>query len=116
MLLALDAPVAVAGLLVVAGVGAMALMASCNTLIQTLVDDDKRGRVMSFYTISFIGLGPFGSLLVGALAARFGAAAAVSINGLGCLAAAAVFWIWLPRFLRLIHPAFVRMGISAEAE
>ncbi len=105
-----------AGLLVVAGVGAMAMMVSCNTLIQTLVDDDKRGRVMSFYTISFTGLGPFGSLLVGALAARYGAATAVSINGLGCLAAAAVFWIWLPRFLRLIHPAFVRMGISAEAE
>ena len=94
----------------------MVQMASCNTLIQTLVDDDKRGRVMSFYTISFTGLGPFGSLLVGALAARYGAATAVSINGLGCLAAAAVFWIWLPRFLRLIHPAFVRMGISAEAE
>ena len=91
-------------------------MASCNTLIQTLVDDDKRGRVMSFYTISFVGLGPFGSLLVGALAARFGAPAAVSINGVGCLAAAAIFWMWLPRFLSLVHPVFVRMGIAAEEQ
>jgi MFS family permease len=102
------------GLLVLAGIGSMSLMASCNTLIQTLVDDDKRGRVMSFYTISFVGLGPFGSLLVGALAARFGAPAAVAINGAGCLAAAAVFWMWLPRFLSLVHPALVRMGIAAE--
>jgi MFS family permease len=104
------------GLLVFTGFATMTLMASCNTLIQTLVDDDKRGRVMSFYTISFVGLGPFGSLLVGALAARLGAPTAVFINGLGCLAAAAVFWIWLPRFLRLVHPTFVRMGIAAEAE
>jgi hypothetical protein len=80
------------------------------------VDDDKRGRVMSFYTISFVGLGPFGSLLVGALAARLGAPTAVLVNGLGCLAAAAVFWMWLPRFLRLVQPAFVRMGIAAETE
>ncbi len=104
------------GLLVFTGFATMTLMASCNTLIQTLVDDDKRGRVMSFYTISFVGLGPFGSLLVGALAARLGAPAAVFINGLGCLAAAIVFWIWLPRFLTLIQPAFGRMGIAAEAE
>jgi len=104
------------GLLVFTGFATMTLMASCNTLIQTLVDDDKRGRVMSFYTISFVGLGPFGSLLVGALAARLGAPTAVFINGLGCLAAAAVFWIWLPRFLRLVHPTFVRMGIAAEPE
>jgi len=72
--------------------------------------------VMSFYTISFVGLGPFGSLLVGAMAARFGAATAVSINGLGCLAAAFVFWLWLPRFLKLVHPALDKMGISGEAE
>ena len=104
------------GLLGLTGFATMTLMASCNTLIQTLVDDDKRGRVMSFYTISFVGLGPFGSLLVGGLAARFGAPMAVSINGVGCLAAAAVFWMWLPRFLSLVHPAFVRMGIAAEAE
>jgi len=104
------------GLLIVTGIGSMSLMASCNTLIQTLVDDDKRGRVMSFYTISFVGLGPFGSLLVGAMAARFGAATAVSINGLGCLAAAFVFWLWLPRFLKLVHPALDKMGISGEAE
>jgi MFS family permease len=102
------------GLLGLAGAAGMSLMASCNTLIQTLVDDDKRGRVMSFYTISFVGLAPFGSLLVGALAARFGAPAAVAINGAGCLAAAVVFWMWLPRFLSLIHPVFVRMGIAAE--
>jgi len=104
------------GLLGFAGFGMMSLMASCNTLIQTLVDDDKRGRVMSFYTISFVGLGPFGSLLIGALAARYGAATAVLFNGLGCLAAAAVFWIWLPRFLKLVHPVLDRMGIAAAEQ
>jgi MFS family permease len=102
------------GLLVLAGIGSMTTMASCNTLIQTLVDDDKRGRVMSFYTISFVGLGPFGSLLVGTLAARFGAPAAVTMNGVGCLAAAAIFWMWLPRFLKLVRPVLARMGIPTE--
>jgi hypothetical protein len=69
---------------------------------------------MSFYTISFMGLAPFGSLLVGALATRFGAPAAVACNGVGCLAAAAVFWLWLPRFQSLVHPVLDRMGIAAE--
>ena len=60
-------------LLVVTGLGFMVQMAASNTLLQTLVDDDKRGRVMSFYTMSIMGITPFGSLLAGGLASRIGA-------------------------------------------
>ena len=57
------------GWLVAVGVGMMVQMAGTNTLVQTLVDEDKRGRVMSFYTMAFFGMAPFGSLLAGGLAA-----------------------------------------------
>lgn len=77
--------------LVVAGAGMMIAMAATNTLIQTRVDEDKRGRVMSFYTMAFFGMTPFGSLAGGALGEHIGAPATVILGGLATLAAAAVF-------------------------
>ena len=59
--------------LVVAGFGFMVQMASSNTIIQTIVDDEKRGRVMSFYMMAFLGTAPFGSLIAGWLSSRIGA-------------------------------------------
>ena len=59
--------------LVVAGFGFMVQMASSNTVIQTIVDDEKRGRVMSFYMMAFLGTAPFGSLIAGWLSSRIGA-------------------------------------------
>ena len=50
-------------------------LAASNTVIQTLVPEDKRGRVMSYYTMAFVGMAPFGSLLAGGLAHTFGSAA-----------------------------------------
>ena len=59
--------------MIITGFGMMVQMASTNTVIQTIVDEDKRGRVMSFYTMAFLGTAPFGSLLAGWLSSRIGA-------------------------------------------
>ncbi|HET9529762.1 MAG TPA: MFS transporter [Blastocatellia bacterium] len=75
-------------LLVPVGFTLMLQMAASNTLLQSMVDDRLRGRVMSFYSMSLMGMSPFGSLLAGALAARFGAPAAVAAGGALCFAAA----------------------------
>ncbi|HET6347170.1 MAG TPA: MFS transporter, partial [Myxococcota bacterium] len=72
-------------LLFVTGLGFMVQMAASNTLLQTLVEDDKRGRVMSFYTMAFMGTAPFGSLLAGSLAAHIGAPYTLLLGGVGCI-------------------------------
>ena len=74
-------------LMVVTGLGFMVQMATSNTLIQTIVDEDKRGRVMSFYTMAFMGTAPFGSLLAGSLADRIGAPETLLFGGIGYVAA-----------------------------
>ena len=79
-------------LLVVTGFGFLATTASSNTIIQTIVDDDKRGRVMSFYAMAFMGMAPIGSLLAGALASKFGATDALLFGGFSCLFANLVFY------------------------
>ena len=78
-------------LISVTGFGMMVQMASCNTLIQTIVDDDKRGRVMSFYTMSFMGTAPFGSLLTGGLANKIGVPHTLLISGISCIVGMLIF-------------------------
>lgn len=78
-------------LLVATGGGMMVQMAASNTLLQTLVDDDKRGRVMSFYTMAFFGMMPLGSLAGGLLGARIGAPATVMWGGAATLVAVLLF-------------------------
>jgi len=78
-------------LLIATGAGMMMTMAATNTLVQTLVDEDKRGRVMSFYTMAFFGMAPFGALLGGAAADQFGAPATVAVGGVLTLGAVALF-------------------------
>jgi MFS family permease len=87
-----------AALLVPAGFCMMIQMASANTLIQSMVPDRLRGRVMSLYAMMFLGMSPFGALLAGVLAHPFGAPATVAIGGTVCVAAAAVFAWRLPDF------------------
>ena len=101
-------------LMTVVGFGMMTNMVSCNTLIQTLVEDDKRGRVMSLYGMAFMGMTPFGSLLAGSLASRIGAPNAALIGGACCIAGAAAFLRKLPDIRRIIHPIFVQKGILPE--
>jgi predicted MFS family arabinose efflux permease len=98
-------------LMVVTGLGFMVQMAASNTLLQTIVDEDKRGRVMSFYTMAFMGTAPFGSLLAGAVADRIGAPRTLMLGGLGCILGALWFATWLPALRREVRPIYVRIGI-----
>jgi MFS family permease len=98
-------------LMIVVGFGMMQGLAASNTVIQTLVPEDKRGRVMSYYTMAFVGMAPFGSLLAGALAHRFGASHAVIITGTFCLLGAAWFSTQLKSVRAVMKPIYIEMGI-----
>lgn len=90
--------------LVFAGLGGVLLMASANTLVQTLVEDDKRGRVMSLFTMAFTGTMPLGSLASGAFAARFGASPTLVISGVLTLLIVLVFHRRLPKLRAAARP------------
>ena len=98
----------------IVGFGMMVLMASTNTVIQTIVDEEKRGRVLSFYTMSFLGTAPFGSLLAGWLSSRIGAPHTVLLSGVLCVATAGWFQRELPAIRTLVRPIYMRMGILPE--
>lgn len=85
-----------AAMLVVTGFAMIVQMASSNTLIQSMSPDELRGRVMSVYTMMFMGAGPFGALLAGSLADRIGAAYTVAGAGVICVIAGIVFGWRLP--------------------
>jgi MFS family permease len=89
----------------------MLQMASSNTIIQTIVDDDKRGRVMSFYMMAFVGTVPFGSLLAGGLADILGAPTTLLIGGLTCILGAAFFASRLSELKKVVAPIYERLGI-----
>jgi MFS family permease len=95
----------------IAGMGMMQGMAGSNTIIQTVVPEDKRGRVMSYYTVAFVGMAPFGSLLAGSLAHAIGAPWTVIMNGSAVLLGAAWFWTQLPAVRRDMRPIYREMGI-----
>ena len=99
-------------LLWVMGFAGMQQMASCNTIIQTIVEDDKRGRVMSFYAMAFMGMAPFGSLGAGALAARIGAPHTLLFSGFLCLGAALWFATLYPRLRDIVRPIYDSLGIA----
>ena len=98
-------------LMLVCGFGMMQQMAASNTIIQTIVEENKRGRVMSFYTVAFVGMAPFGSLLAGALANAVGAPLTVMLSGACCIAGAAWFATRLPSIRKLIRPIYIDLGI-----
>jgi MFS family permease len=98
-------------LMLIVGFGMMQGLAASNTIIQTLVPEDKRGRVMSYYTMAFVGMAPFGSLLAGTLAHRFGAPHAVMITGTCCLIGAAWFATQLKSVRKIMRPIYIEMGI-----
>jgi MFS family permease len=98
----------------IAGFAAITQIAACNTILQTITEDDKRGRVMSFYTMSFMGMAPFGSLLAGALAGRIGAPDTVLLGGLLCMAGSLYFSLKLPAIRSMVRPIYMKMGIIPE--
>ncbi len=101
-------------LMFVIGLGMMTQMAATNTIIQTIVDDDKRGRIMSFYVMAFIGATPFGSLLAGILAEKIGVPYTLAIGGSSCVLGAAVFALKIPDMRKNIRPIYVKLGIIPE--
>lgn len=94
------------------GFGTILQIAASNTFLQTIVDDDKRGRVMSIYTMAFLGMIPFGNLLGGALADRIGAPNTLIIAGSACILGSVVFAQQLPNLRRLVRPLYTRLGIT----
>ncbi len=78
------------------GFGLMQQMAPSNTILQTMVHDEKRGRVMSFYGMAFLGMVPFGSLLTGFLASHLGAPRTMMFNGAVCVLASLLYARRLP--------------------
>jgi predicted MFS family arabinose efflux permease len=85
--------------------------ATSNTILQSIVDDDKRSRVMSYYTMFFIGSAPLGNLAGGWLAERIGAPHTMMVGGCISLAAGLVFAFYLPKLRRELRPIYVRQGI-----
>ncbi len=105
----------VSGLVILlAGFGLMIFSASINTVLQTLTTEEMRGRVMSLYTMAFMGMAPFGSLFAGGIANRIGAPRTVLLGGVACLAAAAWFGRRIPALRALVHPLYVERGIIPE--
>ena len=101
-------------LLVASGFGVLVTTASINTVLQTLVGDEMRGRVMSLYTMAFVGMTPIGSLVGGAIAGRLGAPLTVAAGGLGCLSLAFWFGRRLAPLRALVRPVYQRLGIIPE--
>lgn len=98
------------------GLGMMMQMTGINSVIQTLVDDDKRGRTMSFHTMAFFGMVPFGNLLSGILADAMGVRNTVLLGGLCCIAAACYAAFRLPAMREYARPIYLRKHIIPEEE
>jgi MFS family permease len=101
-------------LLLVTGFGVVVTTAGINTFLQTLVDEEMRGRVMSLFTMAFVGMSPLGSLLAGWLAVRIGAPAAIGLGGGVCIVVAIWFASLIPGLREIVHPIYVRRGIIPE--
>jgi MFS family permease len=93
------------------GFGLMQSAAVSNTIVQSLVPEDKRARVMSYYTMAFFGAAPFGSLLAGALAHRIGAPDTLILTGAFCLLGSLWFTLELPKIRAVMRPIYREMGL-----
>ena len=98
-------------LLLLVGFGMMQGLTASNTIIQTIVPEDKRGRVMSYYTVAFVGMAPFGSLMAGALAHAIGAPWTVVISGVSCILGAAWFTTQMKMVRKAMRPIYEQLGI-----
>jgi MFS family permease len=103
-------------MMLLTGFGMMQGMAASNTIIQTIVSEDKRGRVMSYYTMAFVGMTPFGSLLAGAMAHAMGAPLTVIVNGSAVIAGALWFLTRLKSVRREMKPIYQELGIMPPTE
>jgi MFS family permease len=98
-------------LMLFTGFGMMQGLTASNTIIQTLVPEDKRGRVMSYYTVAFVGMAPFGSLMAGGLAHAIGAPHTVIFSGVACIAGSLWFWSRIKLIRKDMRPVYEQLGI-----
>jgi MFS family permease len=98
-------------LMVWVGFGAMQAAAISNTIVQSLVPEDMRARVMSYWTMAFFGTAPFGSLLAGTLASRIGAPHTVMVTGSFCVAGSLWFTFELPKIRAIMRPIYEEKGL-----
>jgi MFS family permease len=103
-------------LMLVTGCAMMTQTASCNTMLQTIADDDKRGRVMSFYMMAFSGMSPFGSLIAGSLAHRLGTPETLALSGAACIVGAVLFILHYPSLRKHLRPVYERLGLTPGAD
>jgi len=105
-------------LLMPVGFCMMVQMAASNTLVQSMVPDSMRGRVMSVYSMMFMGMAPFGGFFAGAIAHRIGAPYTVALGGLACIGGAVLFGMNLPairgKARELILPQNMTAGAPAQ--
>ena len=108
--------IATVSMLLMATIGfcMLVITVSTNMILQTIVDDDKRGRVMSIYTASFLGIVPFGALVAGVFADRIGATTTVMIGGLLCVCVALTIARKLPVIRAHIRPIYAKLGLTVE--
>lgn len=99
----------------VIGLGSILQIASSNTVLQTIVEDSKRGRVLSLFTMAFLGMFPFGNLLFGELATHIGAPNTVILGGIVCLIASLLFTRQLPKLRQLVRPIYQEAGLLPNA-
>jgi MFS family permease len=101
-------------LLAVIGFGMMVQMGASNTMLQTIVEEDKRGRVLSLYTMAFMGMAPLGSLVAGILADLIDPNPTLRVAGQVCLVATGIFALQYQRMRSLVRPIYIKMGILPE--
>ncbi|MBP1634154.1 MAG: putative transporter [Acidobacteria bacterium] len=101
-------------LMTVTGAGFVVQLAASNTILQTILREEMRGRVMAFYAMAFMGTAPFGSLLAGGVASRVGAPLTILLGGCACIAGGAAFARQLPALRPLVRPIYVERGILPE--
>ena len=105
-----------AALMAIAGFGMFMTAASCNTIVQSIVPEDKRGRVMSYYTMFFIGVAPFGHYLAGWLAEHVGVRVTFMIGGTVSLLTGVVFALQFAVFRAHLRTVYVSRGIIPASE
>lgn len=103
-------------LMLVTGFGMIVQMASSNTVLQTVVEENKRGRVMSLYAMAIRGMVPFGSLLAGIMASRLGAPTTLMVGGGCCIVGSLIFARNLPGMRKMVRPIYQRMGILPDMD
>lgn len=103
-------------MMLIVGCGSILQIASSNIVLQTIVEEDKRGRLMSLYTMAFLGIAPFGNLAAGALASKIGAPNTIMIGGIFCILGSLIFAKQLPTLSRLARPLIInKMGSVSES-